>query len=178
MLRGLLAWSMAVTLLACDSGPTAPEELGEVTAFVEGGTAPAVFSGTGEFSVRRPSLASNRPVMLTISSTDRRGTPVQSLAITRVGSDLPTTGSYRIGGAGGFAAHYETLSATTREGFVAHAGELVITGMSPDRLEGTFRFRAWRHCVGTVAMVTCEDRPRMGDEPVIEVSGSFAARKQ
>lgn len=175
MLRRLLLGSMAVTLLACDANPVGPEPLGEVTANVQGQAVPTSYAGTGEFQIGRHAIAHSRPVTLTVSSVDRRSQPVQSLTLSRTGSELPTVGRYPIAGAGGWIARYELLTSRTRESYLAHTGELEITSVAPDRIEGSFHFSARRNCAGTVAMMSCVTGPETPDAPEVQVSGSFTA---
>ena len=172
MTRVLCVIALAGGLAGCADAPTAPTEVGQVLASVQGSVS-TLYQGTGQFSVGSARIP-QRPKFFILRSADVATGGREALIVQRLGADLPEPGEYALGTPGGFVARYERTQDGVREGYTADAGTLEITSATPTRIEGSFRFSAVRHCTGSRNAMTCQVPPP-ADAPRIEVEGSFVA---
>jgi hypothetical protein len=173
-----------VLAAACETVPMGPEAEGtSFQGLAEG--ASVTFQAAGTFQLFTPPPEPGTRVAafhLHASHYDPPRT-LQNLQLQRLGDELPTLGTFRLGRdvslAGGFTALYLHARETGYEQFLATDGEVVITVATADRLEGTVRFDAARICSGTGHSISCSwdlSRDVDPDAPRIRVTGSFTAR--
>jgi hypothetical protein len=175
--------SAAVLLTACSNINLVPDgDVGYVRA-TAAAEARTQYEGTGEFNL------DNLPRTFVISSRETGSTGSGSLLFWRRQTDeLPRPGVYPIAPPDdsqdtwdGFAADYTRAASGGVESFVARSGQVEITRVSPQRVEGTFRFAGVRNCArpapGSDARPSGPCDPAAVDlaAPTIEVSGSFSA---
>jgi hypothetical protein len=170
---------------ACETVSTGPDAEGtSFQGLAEG--ASVTFQAAGSFQLFTPPPEPGTRVAafhLHASQYDLQRRTLQNLQLQRLGDELPTPGTFRLGRdvsvAGGFTAFYLHAGETGYEQFLATDGEVVITVATADRLEGTVRFDAARICSGTGHSISCTwdlSREVGPDAPRVRVTGSFTAR--
>lgn len=151
--------------------------------FSEGGT--RVYAGAGEF-YEGPNTAEGLAMRFDLHSQTSNGDGWEWFYLHRRGEGRPSPGSYSLTAldmsdatARGVTALYVRKTGDVLEYFRARSGELQVSAASGRRVEGTFRFTAFRYCVsgpGGVQEGPCAPvgAPIAG-AAMIEVTGSFSA---
>jgi hypothetical protein len=182
VLAGIFAG--AAILTSCVRGdPTGGSRPSWLRASVEGALT-TVYEGNGTFQDGRDPDAGATFVIYSEGTGERRG---QSLMLYRRGAGQPKPGRYELEivdpaqpTSRGFTAFFRRVVGDTSEAYAARAGEIVITASDQDRIQGTFRFTAFRYNqrnVGGSPGGRSSGSPGnpAPNAPTIEVAGSFHA---
>lgn len=179
--------ALALTILSACENISTPADSGPsfLRATVQGAV-DATYEGNGDFHV------GNNPdagiaIKFTLNSNGKGDANGQSFMLWRYGIGRPARGGYTLQIPNytskkweSFAAVYTRSVGNMHEAYVAQSGEVEITASTPDRVEGTFRFRGLRYSARELqgsGTPQGSGRPDVVDPnaPAIEVSGTFVA---
>jgi hypothetical protein len=143
------------------------------------GSVQDTYRGEGRFHVH----AGLWDGIFSITSLARPNSDAQVFSLFKLGTAAPAPGRYALTGAASpdnrqphFAAQYLRRSGAFAEAFTAVDGELQITVATAERVEGTFRFRGVRDCMGPPQDFRCSHaHPPDLSQPMVDVTGSFVA---
>ena len=158
-------------LSSCDAEPSGPTDWGQLSASIAGDIVSS-YEGTGQFTLGHNSRAPQRPAFFHLRSTARGKN--ESFSLRRSGSQMPAPGHYKLGQTDGFTGSYDRIRDGVRERFAATSGNLEITSVGREGIQGSFDFTAVLICTGTINLMTCRV-PATSDAVQIEVKGSFRA---
>ncbi|HEV2735686.1 MAG TPA: hypothetical protein VGV85_12650 [Longimicrobiaceae bacterium] len=182
---GLVALSALAA--ACDATDgVRPDQPSWFRASLQGAVA-GDYEGSGEFLAGSDPRA-GEPIVFTLNSVGLGTAANQSFQLHRRGEGVPGKGTYALGPLRtsdgrlqGFTAYYVRQVGNRMEAFTARSGQVEITAVSRDRVEGKFRFVGSLYCsravVGNASDPAACGSPNTIDPQAasIEVSGMFAA---
>jgi hypothetical protein len=172
--------ALAIAIAGCEPmfEPEAPEP--RFFASLSGSVA-AEYTGSGTFYLgslpRRP--AGVGPQMFYLRSDGIGASRGMQIAFSSLDPVLPEPGAYPLGVGSPMHAQLSELDpgGATRQMYTVTGGELVLTKVSADRIEGTFRFEGVGLCMptgsGGIACTSVAGAPQ--DAPRIDVNGHFSA---